>query len=117
MKAYKLSILERVTNPYSNYSNPLKLIELHLPEGHLSPIALTPSTASQPQALEIGENSSQNQLSHVHKEQIQKLKQETMVSNPRPGTPILLELLQRKWEITKSLSAVNLSTSMVRKEQ
>ncbi|GJS86632.1 hypothetical protein Tco_0769268 [Tanacetum coccineum] len=49
---------------------PPKTQEFFLPEGLLSPIQLSPSTPSQPQALEIGETSRKSAIKR-HEEQIQ----------------------------------------------
>ncbi|GKB15859.1 hypothetical protein Tco_0849782 [Tanacetum coccineum] len=49
---------------------PPKTQEFFLPEGLLSPMQLSPSTSSQPQALEIGETSRKSAIKR-HEEQIQ----------------------------------------------
>ncbi|GKC80397.1 hypothetical protein Tco_1131171, partial [Tanacetum coccineum] len=49
---------------------PPKTQEFFLPEGLLSPMQLSPSTPSQPQALEIGETSRKSAIKR-HEEQIQ----------------------------------------------
>ncbi|GJR92295.1 hypothetical protein Tco_0264469 [Tanacetum coccineum] len=49
---------------------PPKTQEFFLPEGLLSPMQLSPSTPSQPQALEIGETSQKSAIKR-HEEQIQ----------------------------------------------
>ncbi|GJV82554.1 hypothetical protein Tco_1522452 [Tanacetum coccineum] len=50
---------------------PPKTQEFFLPEGLLSPMQLSPSTPSQPQALEIGETSRKSAIKR-HEEQIQE---------------------------------------------
>ncbi|GKA66618.1 hypothetical protein Tco_0766426 [Tanacetum coccineum] len=62
---------ERSQNQHPNIIPPTTQ-EYFLPEGLLSPMQLSPSTLSQPQALEIGETSRKSAIKH-HEEQIQGL--------------------------------------------
>ncbi|GJY85709.1 hypothetical protein Tco_0499735 [Tanacetum coccineum] len=67
-KALQVSITEKTPIP-SPIIIPPKTQEFFLPEGLLSPMQLSPSTPSQPQALEIGETSWKSAIKR-HEQQI-----------------------------------------------
>ncbi|GJV47523.1 hypothetical protein Tco_1437735 [Tanacetum coccineum] len=69
MKALQAFYTEKSPIP-SRITIPPKTQEYFLPEGLLSPMQLSPSTPSQPQALEIGETSRKSTIKR-HEEQIQ----------------------------------------------
>ncbi|GJY64635.1 hypothetical protein Tco_0466095 [Tanacetum coccineum] len=69
MKALQAFYTEKSPIP-SPIIIPPKTQEFFLPEGLLSPMQLSPSTPSQPQALEIGETSQKSAIKR-HEEQIQ----------------------------------------------
>ncbi|GJT05748.1 hypothetical protein Tco_0840210 [Tanacetum coccineum] len=69
MKALQAFYTEKSPIP-SPIIIPPKTQEFFLPEGLLSPMQLSPSTPSQPQALEIGETSRKSAIKR-HEEQIQ----------------------------------------------
>ncbi|GKB29198.1 hypothetical protein Tco_0868599 [Tanacetum coccineum] len=69
MKTLQAFYNEKSPIPVSNIIAP-KTQEFFLPEGLLSPMPLSPSTPSQPQALEIGETSQKSAIKR-HEEQIQ----------------------------------------------
>ncbi|GKF70342.1 hypothetical protein Tco_0203399, partial [Tanacetum coccineum] len=81
------------------------------PEGLLSPTKSSSSTPFQPQTFEIGETSLKT---------FQEAQAATMASASNPDrntSPTRTPAVKTGKETTKSLSAVNLSTLMVRKEQ
>ncbi|GJV37289.1 reverse transcriptase domain-containing protein [Tanacetum coccineum] len=78
---------------------PPKTQEFFLPEGLLSPMQLSPSTPSQPQALEIGETSQKSAIKR-HEEQIQGLGKGTIIIQ-RDFDALAAELQQAHTQITK----------------
>ncbi|GJW53383.1 hypothetical protein Tco_0097468 [Tanacetum coccineum] len=78
---------------------PPKTQEFFLPEGLLSPMQLSSSTPSQPQALEIGETSRKSAIKR-HEEQIQGLGKGTIIIQ-RDFDALAAELQQAHTQITK----------------
>ncbi|GJV02867.1 putative reverse transcriptase domain-containing protein [Tanacetum coccineum] len=77
---------------------PPKTQEFFLPEGLLSPMQLSPSTPSQPQALEIGETSWKSAIKR-HEEQIQDIQPSCNNASNPDRTPILLNSCSEKWKL------------------
>ncbi|GKB68700.1 hypothetical protein Tco_0930112 [Tanacetum coccineum] len=82
MKALQAFYTEKSPIP-SPIIIPPKTQEFFLPEGLLSPMQLSPSTPSQPQALEIGETSRKSAIKR-HEEQIQGIQGNYMNSLDSP---------------------------------
>ncbi|GJU42255.1 hypothetical protein Tco_1195212 [Tanacetum coccineum] len=98
MKALQAFYTEKSPIP-SPIIIPPKTQEFFLPEGLLSPMKLSPSTPSQPQALEIGETSRKSAIKH-HEEQIQGLGKGTIIIQ-HDFDALAAELQQAHTQITK----------------
>ncbi|GJS94958.1 hypothetical protein Tco_0801926 [Tanacetum coccineum] len=99
MKALQAFYTEKSPIP-SPIIIPPKTQEFFLPEGLLSPMQLSPSTPSQPQALEIGETSRKSAIKR-HEEQIQEGLGKGTIIIQRDFDALAAELQQAHTQITK----------------
>ncbi|GJT72115.1 reverse transcriptase domain-containing protein [Tanacetum coccineum] len=99
MKALQAFYTEKSPIP-SPIIIPPKTQEFFLPEGLLSPMQLSPSTPSQPQALEIGETSRKSAIKR-HEEQIQEGLGKGTIIIQRDFDALAEELQQAHTQITK----------------